>query len=63
MVFLFFYNILQRHYLSYVWLKLRYYRDEKPEDFEKFQNKIPEIEKLRNQMNKDFKTFKDQFTP
>ncbi len=53
----------RKEIFSYVWLKLRYYRDEKPEDFEKFQNKIPEIEKLRNQMNKDFKTFKDQFTP
>ena len=45
---------------GFVWLKLRFYLDEDPNDFEKFENKRPEIETLRNSMNEKFETFKNK---
>ena len=45
---------------QFVWLKLRFYLKEEPNDFEKFENKRPEIIKLRNSMNVKFETFKNK---
>lgn len=45
---------------GFVWLKLRFYLNEEPDDLKKFENKRSEIEILRNNMNEKFETFKNK---